>query len=130
MKFLVSALSIFLLLNISGCTDNKISVCKDDRETNWYSDRHKSYITCRNFENTQIFKDPQAALKQIQIDYPQAFEAVEKQFDLKPISHKTVKDYFVYSWQLQSDDEELLKQAQDITEFFGTYRNSYVKIKR
>lgn len=61
------------------------------------------------------------------IDFEDGFLALQEEYDLEPVNSENFMDYKILGAQFMTDDEEILKQAIEITKFFDIYENSLSK---
>lgn len=73
-----------------------------------------------------VFKDPHKAFLKLTELYPDAIAAMQKEFDLEPLSAADYELYKTYGWQLTTGSETIREQARFITGFFDIYENSFI----
>ena len=129
-KYYIIILIIFMMLMLTACASPNSKVVGEYDTSKLGGDFAKSsneaYAIGANEDKMPVFKDTDKAFKQALIDYEEAFKAIQKEFNLKPISKKNWEAYKTYGWQLSADnDEEIRRQGREITQFFDIYENSF-----
>ncbi|MDD3392580.1 MAG: hypothetical protein PHE54_03490 [Bacilli bacterium] len=72
-----------------------------------------------------VFKDPDAAFKQMKKEYSKAIQNIRDEFNLNMLSRLSYQDYMNYGWQLSGDyTEEEINDARTVSNFLDIYDNS------
>lgn len=129
-KYFIMILTICMMLMLTGCGNPNSEVVGEYDISKLGGDFVKSsneaYAIGANKDGMPIFKDTDKAFNQALIDYTDGFTAIQKEFDVKPISKKNWEGYKNYGWQLSTNnDEEVRKQGIEITQFLDIYENSF-----
>ncbi len=85
----------------------------------------EAYEIGKNKEGKPVFVNPDAAFKQIVVDYKEGFQAIQEEYHLFPITKLTWRGYGYYGWQLTHEDEVIIDQGYEISRFFEIYKNSF-----
>ncbi len=72
-----------------------------------------------------VFKEPYKAFDTFVKLYAEPLERIQKAFDLPAITRREYKDYLLYGWQLETEDEEQRQQNAFVTTFLDIYQNSF-----
>ena len=72
-----------------------------------------------------VFKDPIKALKRLKKNYSKGLRAIQRDYNLQPLSMFNFRMYGIYGWQLKNATEEEKEQGIFISHFFDTYENSF-----
>ena len=72
-----------------------------------------------------VFKNPNKALKRLKKNYSRGIKAIQKEFNLLPLTNLNFRQYGTYGWQLTNGTDEEKKQARFVSSFFDIYENSY-----
>ena len=129
-KYYAMILIACISLMLAACR-NPNSVVIDEYDTSklggdFVKSNDGAYDIGANKDGMPIFKNPDKAFNQALIDYADGFAAIQKEFDLKPISKRNWKEYENYGCQLSGDnDEDIRKQGVKISQFFDIYENSF-----
>ena len=123
-KLLVVLISLSLFFTLSSCVKSSGKVVSEYTGNVSFGD-NDAYALGENSDGIPIFKDTNKTLKQAIIDYEDGFNAIKEQFNLKPISKNTFDEYKTYGWQLNTNDENIKKQGEKITQFLDFYENSF-----
>ncbi len=85
----------------------------------------EAYAIGANSQGMPIFKNPDQALRQALIDYQEGFQAIQAEYHLLPVSKYYWKKYKIYGWQLTTEDQDILKAGNRVSQFFDIYENSF-----
>lgn len=128
-KYYDMILIVCMVLMLTACSNPNSEVVHEYDTSKLGGDFVKSnneaYDIGANKDGMPIFKDVDKAFNQALIDYADGITAIQREFDLKPISSKNWEEYKTYGWQLSTDDKDILKQGGEITRFFDIYENSF-----
>ena len=72
-----------------------------------------------------VFKDPVKAMNRLKKNYSIGLKAIQREFNLQPLSMFNFRMYGIYGWQLSNATEEEKEQGIFISHFFDTYENSF-----
>lgn len=79
-----------------------------------------------NKDGYAVFKNPTEAFVQMKKDCVKGLKAIQQEFYFAPISNRNFDRYKAYGWQLNSnEDEEVRQQALFVTQFLDIYENSF-----
>ena len=84
-----------------------------------------AYNMALNSKNEPVFINPELALKKAKSDYSDAIKAVQKEYNLLPLTKYTYKSYGKYGWQINTDDTNISYQGAKLSQFFDIYENSF-----
>lgn len=127
-KYLIVLFVFSSMLILSSCVNSPGQVIGEYDTTklsNDFNQNSEAYSIGENKDGMPIFKDTNRAFEQALIDYADGFTAIQKQFDLDPVSSENWESYKTNGWQLTTDDEDIKKQGSEITQFFDIYENSF-----
>lgn len=122
-KLLISIFTFILVFMLSSCSTSGKVVREYTGDVSLGD--NEAYSLGENSKGMPIFEDIDKALAQAIIDYADGFKAIEEQYNLKPVSKKNWRDYKTYGWQLNIEDENIIKQGVAISRFFDFYENSF-----
>lgn len=128
-KYFIILLTIYMILILTAWANSNSEVVGEYDISKLGGDFLKSgneaYAIGANKNGMPIFKDTNKAFNQALIDYADGFIAIQKEYNLKPISNKNWEEYKTYGWQLSTDNEYIRKQGIQISQFFDIYENSF-----
>jgi len=129
-KYYILAITLCAIFLLIACASPNSKVVGEYDTSklggNFAKSSNEAYAIGSNKDRMPVFKDTDKAFKQALIDYEEGFKAIQKEFNLKPISKKNWEAYKTYGWQLSADnDEEIRRQGREITQFFDIYENSF-----
>ena len=102
----------------------------DTLEQQQYYPDNEAYELALNSKNLIAFKYPDRALKQLKKDCKNAIDEIQKEFNIKfTLSKYNYDIYETYSWQLDTDDEKIIKHALFLNNALDTYRHSFISQK-
>lgn len=119
--------SILICLCLVGCM-NPQNVAIDEYDVSQLTSDFggaEAYEIGKNKEGKPVFVNPDAAFKQIVVDYKEGFQAIQEEYHLFPITKLTWRGYGYYGWQLTHEDEVIIDQGYEISRFFEIYKNSF-----
>ncbi|MBR3979016.1 MAG: M56 family metallopeptidase [Oscillospiraceae bacterium] len=95
-------------------------------DTEKYLKRSENFAIGANRLGMAVFKEPHKAFLTLTALYPEAIAAIQREFDLPPLSETDYKFYGIYGWQITTGSKKLKEQATFVTQFFDTYENSFI----
>ena len=120
---------ILLACVCTGCAKTyKASVCVGEYDVSTLGGDFgggEAYAIGANSKGKAIFKDADKAFDQALQDYSAGFAAVQREYNLEPVSKKDYRKYSTYGWQIYKCSEEEKKQGLLISSFFDIYENSF-----
>ena len=72
-----------------------------------------------------VFKNPDKALKRLKKNYSKGIKAIQREFNLMPLTNFNFRRYGTYGFQLTKGTEEEKEQAKFVSNFFDIYENSF-----
>ena len=128
-KFIVLIISLVLIVSLVACRNqNQYSKVVDEYDVSRLGVDFEGRESCEigaNIKGMPVFKDPNRALNQAQIDYKEGFDAIAEEFDFKPLNRKNFRIYGKHGWQLTTGTDEAKRQGSIISQFFDIYENSF-----
>ncbi len=94
-------------------------------DTEKYTSISPDFAIGANKLGIAVFKNPHNAFMMMTSLYADAIAAIQREFDLPPLSERDYEAYKTYGWQITADSVKLQQQARFITQFFDIYENSF-----
>lgn len=85
----------------------------------------KAYAIGVNSKGMPVFKNLDEAFSQALIDYKDGFATIQRECFLLPINKLNWREYGIYGWQIETEDENIQTQCMRISQFFDVYENSF-----
>lgn len=90
-------------------------------------DDKEAYDLALNVYNMPVFKNPDKALEQLQKDYKEAIDEIQKEFNITfTLSKYNYEIYGTYGCQLTSDNAWLRHQGKYVFKVLDIYENSFM----
>lgn len=100
---------------------------QDEVDVNAFTEKSNKYAIGANSYGKAVFKNPEEALAELEKEYSEGIELIQKEFGLEDLSQKNYKQYGVYGWQVENGTEEEKEQAEFVSTFMDIYENSFEK---
>lgn len=100
--------------NVKGCVD-----------VDKYTALSPSFAIGADAEGYAVFKDPEAALRELEENYGEGLALIQKEFGLESICMDEYVGYKLYGWQVSTGTEEEKAQARFVSSFLDIYENSF-----
>ncbi len=115
---------------INPCTQEYLSGqgnIKGDVDIEKYKSISEKFDIGADENGYAVFKDPYAAFDEFEVLYSKGIEAIEKEFNLKPMTKDRFQVYKTYGWQITKGTYEEQEQARFVTRFLDIYENSFIE---
>lgn len=132
-KLLYIILFFAVSISLTSCStklsihDSDLSVVVEETDNpDWkFGDGEECYDIGINNIGIPIFKDPDAAFDQFVIDHAEGIKLIRDKYRLSQISKKHWFRYYLYAWQLGTDDQDKIQKALKVDSFLSFYKNSF-----
>jgi len=98
---------------------------KGNVNTKYFTDKSMDFEIGANRYGIAVFKNPDAAIARLKMDYKAGIELIRKEFKLAPFSQSNYEKYKLYGWQATTGTKDEQEQASFVSSFLGIYDDSF-----